>query len=34
MSPDTIAKTVLNALLLPADTTVEELTILPTIGAL
>ena len=34
MSPDTIAEALMGALLLPADSTVEELTILPTGGTL
>jgi NADP-dependent 3-hydroxy acid dehydrogenase YdfG len=34
MSPKTVAQTVVNALMLPADSTVEELTVLPSAGAL
>ncbi len=34
MSPETIARALVSALLLPADSTVEELTILPTAGTL
>ncbi|MGC2193884.1 MAG: SDR family NAD(P)-dependent oxidoreductase [Terriglobales bacterium] len=34
MSPETVARTLVSALLLPADSTVEELTIMPTSGAL
>ena len=34
MSPKTVAEAVLNALVLPAESTVEELTILPTAGEL
>jgi len=34
MSPETVARAVVSALLLPADSTVEELMILPTSGAL
>jgi NADP-dependent 3-hydroxy acid dehydrogenase YdfG len=34
MPPETIATAVLNTLLLPENSTVEELTILPTTGTL
>jgi NADP-dependent 3-hydroxy acid dehydrogenase YdfG len=34
MSPKTIATAVVNALLLPEDSTLEELTIMPTVGTL
>ena len=34
MSPETIARALVSALLLPDDSTVEELTILPTAGAM
>jgi len=34
MSPDTVAQAVVNALVLPENSTVEEITILPTAGAL
>ena len=34
MSPDTVAKTVVEAILLPANATVENLEILPTVGTL
>jgi NAD(P)-dependent dehydrogenase (short-subunit alcohol dehydrogenase family) len=34
MSPKTVAEAVVNALIIPADSTVEELTILPSVGTL
>jgi NADP-dependent 3-hydroxy acid dehydrogenase YdfG len=34
MSPETVAQAVVNALALPENSTVEEITILPTAGAL
>jgi NADP-dependent 3-hydroxy acid dehydrogenase YdfG len=34
MSPETVAQAALNAILLPENTTVEELKILPTAGTL
>jgi len=34
MSAETVARAVVDALLLPENTTIEELTILPTTGAL
>jgi NADP-dependent 3-hydroxy acid dehydrogenase YdfG len=34
MSPKTVAEAVVQAILLPANTTVETLEILPTVGAL
>lgn len=34
MSPETVAQALVRALLLPADSTVEELTIMPTTGPL
>ena len=34
MSPKTVAEAAVNALTLPADSTVEELTIMPSAGAL
>ena len=34
MSPETVARALVGALLLPEDSTIEELTILPTSGAL
>jgi short-subunit dehydrogenase len=34
MSPETVAAVVVNALMLPRDSTVEELVVMPTAGAL
>jgi len=34
MSAETVARTVVNALLLPQDTTVEKIVVLPSTGAL
>jgi NADP-dependent 3-hydroxy acid dehydrogenase YdfG len=34
MSPETIARALVSALFLPEDSTIEELTIVPTSGAL